>query len=134
MAETKKTYSSLISGEHIKNWWTTSAELEAKTGATGIFKWQSHKWIVKIKLEKIIENVYIQWRCIESNMQNTDAWVGTTMNFNLEPLGANTKLLFSHEGYRNSPCREICTDGWQFVLGTSLKKYLETGIGQPYSS
>ena len=121
-----------VSGYHIKNWWTVDAELIPQVGAVGKFQWKPYKWEVKIKLEELKKGEVVRWKCIASNMQDTDAWVGTEMIFIIKALSDHCELHFSHKGYLESPCKVVCTDGWKFVLGTSLKQYLETGIGKPY--
>src|SRR5262249_17775971 len=117
----------LISSEHIKKWWTTNASLRPVPGEIGTFQWSTYGWTVKIKLVQIENGRFVQWKCLESNMQGTDAWVGSEMNFYVEEIDQKTKLNFIQRDYKESPCKEVCTQGWKFVLGSSLKKYLETG-------
>jgi len=66
-------------------------------------------------------------------MQNTNAWEGSSMVFQLGSEESGTRLNFRHLNYKTSPCYETCYEGWNFVLGRSLKNYLETGKGLPYS-
>lgn len=64
-------------------------------------------------------------------MQNTNAWTGTTITFVLTPQAGGTHLDFAQNGYQASSCY-VCVQGWAFFVGTSLKQYIETGIGIPY--
>jgi len=65
-------------------------------------------------------------------MQNTNAWEGTPITFTLTSQGTGTRVDFSQTGYRESPCYEVCNQGWVFFVGTSLKQYIETGKGTRY--
>lgn len=133
-ATPQKLFDALSSGNEISKWWTTSASLKPKEGAIGTFQWKAHSWTVKVKIKRI-EPTYIEWICISSNMQNTNAWENTILSFNIEKTASGgSLLLFKQTRYKNSPCFDICNDGWTFVLGKSLKEYVETGAGHPYHS
>ncbi|GAE52842.1 hypothetical protein XPU_4374 [Xanthomonas arboricola pv. pruni str. MAFF 311562] len=53
------------------------------------------------------------------------------MRFDLRSTSQGTQVEFEHSGYRDSPCKEACARGWRFFLGSSLKRYVETGEGMP---
>jgi hypothetical protein len=74
----------------------------------------------------------VTWTCAKSDMQNTNAWEGTTITFTLPPVQHHTRLDVAHTGYRESPWYEVCGQGWEYCIGTSLKQYLETGKGMQY--
>lgn len=128
--EPKVVADALLTENHIKNWWTKNASVQS---GKGVFEWKGHGWKVALSIEESQRHRLVKWTCIASNMQNTDAWEGSTMTFELEPESTGSKLKFRHSEYKSSPCYDICHDGWRFVLGTSLKNYLETGSGLPYS-
>jgi hypothetical protein len=67
-------------------------------------------------------------------MQETNAWEGSRLLFSISPAENGSALEFKQTGYKQSPCHKVCTAGWHFVLGKSLKAYLETGKGMPYES
>lgn len=121
----------LLDGQHVQKWWTNQASIENGKGA---FHWKGHGWTVEVILEEPVDSNRIIWNCVKSNMQNTDAWVGSKIIFEILPEASGTRMKFTHSGYKNSPCYEVCNAGWKFVLGSSLKTYLETGIGMPYSA
>ncbi len=52
--------------------------------------------------------------------------------FTLTPETHCTRLDFAQRGYRESPCYDVCNQGWAYFLGTSFKQYIETGRGIPY--
>jgi hypothetical protein len=54
------------------------------------------------------------------------------MLFKLTPDESGTKVDFTQSDYKESPCFNVCNEGWKYFLGTSLKSYLETGKGMLY--
>ena len=121
---------SLTEGKHIQNWWTKDATV---TFGKGIFHWKEYDWTVELFLENSKDNRTVSWKCVKSNMQNTNAWEDSTILFELVPNEHGTRLNLKHFNYKNSPCYDICNEGWAFTIGKSLKSYLETGKGMPYA-
>lgn len=119
----------LLQEQAIRRWWTTEADVR---GSTGIMRWSGYGWEVELAMTFDPSVPAVVWRCRRSNMQNTSAWEGTTIRFALTRQGSGTRVEFSQTGYRESPCRDVCDQGWAFFVGTSLKRYLETGRGIPY--
>ena len=119
----------LMQEDAIRRWWTAEASVRDGIGVMG---WSGHGWEVELAMVHDPLAQEVVWRCLRSNMQNTSAWEGTTIRFVLRPVEGGTRLEFSQTGYRESPCRDVCHQGWAFFVGTSLKQYLETGRGVPY--
>jgi hypothetical protein len=118
----------LMKEEHIQRWWTKDARVE---NGKGVFGWDGYGWTVHLDMEQD-GSKRVQWKCTQSNMENTQAWEGTTITFDLGPGTGGTRLAFAQTDYKESPCHEACTQGWAFFIGTSLKQYVETGKGIPY--
>lgn len=125
-------YSAIASDKHIRNWWTSDCSIAPEKESVGVFHWRDHGWKVEMRIEDLQKDSLIKWQCVNSNMQNTDAWEGSTLTFEIEPSANGSTLKFSQTGYRSSPCYDVCNEGWNFVLGKSLKSYLEKGQGHPY--
>lgn len=119
----------LMREEHLQRWWTSEARVNGNAAVLG---WSGHGWVVELQMTRSPGGHIVAWACTRSNMQNTDAWEGTTITFSLVPQARGTRVDFSQTGYRESPCYDACSRGWEFFLGTSLKRYLETGTGMPY--
>lgn len=118
----------LIREDQIQQWWTTDASILSRHG---LFQWMDKGWTVELGIKSPNDHSVI-WTCTKSNMQNTNAWEGSTMAFELIKDENGTKMDFTHANYQDSPCYEACSDGWKYFLGTSLKSFLETGKGFPY--
>jgi len=119
----------LLHEEHLRRWWTREAEV---IGNEAVLRWSGHGFEVHLRIEHDTARNHVLWHCSRSNMQGTHAWEGTTIRFELHPERAGTRIAFTHSGYAESPCRDTCEQGWAFFIGTSLKRYLESGTGIPY--
>ena len=116
----------------VKKWWTDECE---SINGENIFHWRTHNWRVAMRPTKAVPIVSVEWLCTDSNMQDTDAWKGSTLSFQMAAnRDGTTTLDFVHNNYKNSPCLSECTAGWTFVLGKSLKGYLESGKGMPFEN
>lgn len=118
----------LLDPQQIQQWWTRETRIENGHLVAG---WSEYGWEVEFHVDHRNENLVV-WHCLKSNMQNTSAWEGTIITFQLTPQKTETRLDFCHTGYQDSPCYDVCTDGWSFFIGTRLKHYVETGRGTPY--
>jgi uncharacterized protein YndB with AHSA1/START domain len=121
--------SALMEAEQIQRWWTQDARIQ---GNKLVVSWSGYGWEVTLEPEYDMPGQKVAWKCVKSNMQNTDAWEGTVITFVLKPDDEGTRIEFSQSGYRESPCYDVCVQGWEFFVGTSLKQYVETGKGIPY--
>jgi len=114
---------------HLTRWWTREASVEGRRARAD---WSGHGWCVELDMLNDPERRRVVWHCIRSNLLGTHAWEGSTICFELTPIAQGTQLDFSHLDYPESPCLQLCTQGWSFFLWVSLKRYLENGQGMPY--
>lgn len=123
-------YEAIAQIEKVTRWWTDQGEMQGKDM---VFYWRPRNWCVVLKVLELVPGKCIKWLCLKSNMQDTDAWTGSTISFQIS-LGINggAILTFVHDNYKSSPCFSECTAGWAFVLGKSLKNLVETGSGEPF--
>lgn len=121
--------SALTQPTHLARWWTR--EVEGRDGHLRL-DWSGHGWVVELDVLHEPERRRVVWHCTRSNLLDSEAWKGSSMCFSLQPTASGTRIEFSHEDYPDSPCQPMCERGWAFFLGTSLKRYLETGQGMPY--
>ncbi|MCF6137498.1 SRPBCC family protein [Pseudalkalibacillus berkeleyi] len=69
-----------------------------------------------------------------SGFDNLEDWVGTTIQFHIEPLiEGECKLHFTHKGLTQAlECFDACNNGWIHYLN-SLKDYAVDQEGEPYT-
>lgn len=127
-------FNALENAQEIREWWTEDCSFDSRKAHLNLH-WKAHGWRVVMKIVTSQAPRLVEWVCESSNMQNTDAWEGTRLSFQIESHGeSKSKLFFQQLGYKDAPCYAECSEGWIFVLGNSLKRYLETGSGAPYTS
>lgn len=112
----------------LARWWTR--EVSLGNGRVRL-DWSRQGWRVELSIDEGADHRLVCWRCHDSNMLDSDAWKGTVMRFELHSTSQGTQVGFVQSGYRESPCKEACARGWRFFLGSSLKRYVETGEGMP---
>jgi hypothetical protein len=124
-----KILKALTEEAHLRKWWTQEASV---VSGKGIFPFKGHGWT--LELEITAKNNLVTWKCLQSNMQNTNAWEGTTISFKLLPDGSGTGIEFLHSDYKDKKSFETVSQNWKEFIGTSLRSYVETGEGHPYKS
>jgi hypothetical protein len=61
-------------------------------------------------------------------------WNGTTVQFDIEQTQEGTRITFTHDGLKpDVECYDVCSNAWGMFVNGSLKAFIETGVGQPYS-
>jgi hypothetical protein len=61
-------------------------------------------------------------------------WTGTTVRFDIDETAEGTRITFTHEGLEpEDECYEVCSNAWGMFVNGSLKSFIETGEGQPYT-
>jgi uncharacterized protein YndB with AHSA1/START domain len=128
-APTKKVQEALTQQHHLALWWTPQCEANDKKIS---FHFEPYGDYVNVK---VIEQspTKVEWMCTNSKMLGTPDWINTTITFNIKKAPEGTTLHFSHKGWKEkTTCFKRCTDGWDHFL-KSLKAYLETGKGAPFT-
>ncbi|HEU0030416.1 MAG TPA: SRPBCC domain-containing protein [Kofleriaceae bacterium] len=112
----------------IEGWWTTDTDV-CDREATFRFGKQGDLVEVRFAIEdKTASRVALT--CI-AETNNAD-WLGTELVFALSPIAGGTRVALVHAGYpAKNEVYANCVEGWAFFLD-SLKRYLETGRGEPH--
>lgn len=123
--------------KEVSQWWTTHADDASSVDTEATFRFG--ETYNTMRVNQLVPNQTVVWECIVQNHVNddlsvNDEWVGTTLHWNIEQTNDGCKLSFIHEGLvPELECYEICDAGWTHFILTSLKKYVETGTGEPFS-
>lgn len=136
-ASPERVFDALTEQKHVSNWWTPDCALESKIGGLAKFEFRNAKGqragYSLMRIDKF-DPAEVVWKCIEQDYQGISDWVGTTIRFRLTADGRRgTNVDFDHLGWKSTEgSYRRCTEGWNHVLQTSLKNYLENGRGEPY--
>lgn len=120
---------------NVRGWW--SEDVEGKTAALGDVWYYQAKDLHRCTL-KVIESVpgkHVAWRVLDNHFSfiaDKTEWVGTTIDFDIEPVGAGARLTFTHIGLLpDHECYDVCHDAWGTYIRGSLKNLITSGAGQP---
>ncbi len=134
-ASPQQLYRALTTIPGLKSWWTGDTILnngDIRFGfREGIF--QTMRVLDAVPDKKVLWECIAQYFPVEGTTQ-TDEWVGTRIAFDIQaaPDDSST-LVFTHIGLTpRDVCYDQCNVGWNHFLG-SLKRYLEQGMGTPFS-
>lgn len=120
---------------NFRGWW--SEEIDGDTDKLNEIFFYHYKDIhlCKLQLTEAIPGERLVYRVLENEFNFVDdktEWVGTYLVFGIMTDGTHTKVSFTHDGLTASDqCYQVCHDAWSEYIGTSLKKFIETGRGNP---
>lgn len=120
-------YKALTTRDGLAGWWTPETEAKPEVGSIARFTFGSD-YFKEMKVEELRPYSNVKWRCLKGY----ESWIGTIINFVLEPHRQGCWLLLGHEGWREyTPGFAECSYDWAMFL-RSLKILCETGTGLPY--
>lgn len=121
--------------KNFRGWW--SEEIDGSTDILNETFFYHYKDIhlCKIKLIEVVPGKRLVYRVVDNEfnfVNDKTEWIGTNLTFDISAEGANTKVIFTHEGLVPSyECYEVCNDAWTGYIGKSLKHYIEKEKGNP---
>jgi len=124
----EEVYKALTEQDGLSAWWTkTNTRGDIGSKATFFFGPNGEHQVV-MEIIELIKNELVSWKCVEGPWVNTGAF-----KFLIQPDERGTVLQFSHSGWPEADEFYMhCNSKWGFFFTVSLKKYLETGTGQPH--
>ena len=121
----------------IDKWWTELSNQALYEGDRLVVRFEkTTSWVMTVS--EAFPDRSLVWKVVEANhdledLTQKDEWKETTIRWKIEKSETGTKVTLTHQGLIPAlECYKICQAGWDYFLG-SLKKYLETGKGYPYS-
>jgi len=139
-ASPRAIYQALTEG--FEQWWTSADGNGFKqTGDRIKFTFPplvSH-WTLEAKVLEANERVELE--CVEAYHDFNDhedtpkqEWLGTNLIWTIISYDDHTDLQFTHDGLTpDLHCFDVCEAGWDMFFVSSLKAYLDTGIGTPFN-
>ncbi|MES0811116.1 hypothetical protein ABLO27_16640 [Roseibium sp. SCPC15] len=122
----------------IRDWWSEDLTIGGNQFTVGFGETKkTFKMIVQAASENGFE---IVWICTSANLLHPDVttpdeWVGTRIVWQIHPNNSGADITLTHEGLNSDlECHNICVGGWDHFFLSSLKDYIVSGKGQPFSS
>ena len=121
-------FSALIDIEALTGWWTPAG---GGAGAGETLRFLMGDQEVVMRVEEADRPSRVRWSVLVC--EAAPDWVGTSITFDLGPVGTGTgtELRFHHHGLNPGlECFEMCQAGWTRHLA-SLVDYVDRGAGRP---
>src|SRR5258705_3187279 len=128
-APVEKVWKAITDNEEMKQWYFDLSEFKPVVGFEFQFTGEGHKgekYLHLCKITDVVANKKLtySWRY--------DGYEGNSfVTFELFEEGSNTRLKLTHEGLETFPmnnpdfAKESFAEGWTFIVGKSLKEFVE---------
>lgn len=119
---------------NVRAWWSGfySEEITGETEKLNdefTFRAAEGAHHTKQKLVEVIPDKRIVWLVTHSNLnflEHPEEWLGTRVIFEINKIGKNTQLTFTHEGLTPEvECYRACAPGWTQYLENKLAPMIE---------
>ena len=121
----------------VTEWWTENTEGKS-TAVDDVFTvtfGDIHRTTHRIAEAKPGQRaVWHVTKCYLNFVKDTAEWEGTDIVFEIAPTKAGTRMTMTHVGLAGLECIDDCSKGWDYYIGSSLRKLISTGKGQPDAS
>lgn len=109
-----------------RSWW--DGELDGATdqvGAEFTYRYREQHFSRQRVIE-LTPNERVAWQVVEGGpafASERSEWSGTTIVFELSPVGDGTEVRFTHLGLVSQlECFDACTSAWAYYVGDSLRQ------------
>lgn len=117
--------------QQLNDWWGKTDSSGLKVGDEFTTRFDKAFW--KFRVTEYITNKKVTWSCIGGEPEFNAEWIGTTIYWEIDNSGKQTNVSFKHIGLTPElPCYNICAPTWDMFISKSLKRFLETGTGEPH--
>jgi len=118
--------------QEVDKWWGSVDTPVNAVGDTFTITFGNAYWTFKIM--DFEPNSLLVWECIDGQPELNHEWIGHKLTWIIEEMEGSIYIGFDQEGLNAVlPCFDVCSAAWDRFILISLKKYLETGVGNPGS-
>lgn len=90
---------------------------------------------VDFEVIEVVSGKRVAWKVTDCDLpwlKDRKEWNDTEVVFEVSAHDGNTRIAMTHVGLRPKvECYTMCEEGWNFYIGQSLLKFLNTGHGLP---
>ena len=124
-------------------WWTAAQAPLARIGDVATFSFPPATSSWTFRPNRLEPDRLVEHECVAADHSHEGLpesirteWLGTLLRFQIEPLvDGGSRVTFTHQGQTPKlECFDVCEAGWDFFFAQSLKKYLDTGKGEPHQA
>ena len=119
-------YKALATIKGLAGWWTRDTTGDNRVGGVVMFRFGGGGFDMEVVA--LDPGKHVRWLVVDGPQE----WIGTWIDFELRPDGADTVVLFRHQDWKEPvEFMHHCSTKWAMFL-MSLKSLMETGEGQPW--
>jgi len=124
-------YRALTTLDGLAGWWTTASDDGAATGELTFTFGKPEPLRMRVD---VAHPDLAQWTCL--GYRPVPDWTDTVLRFELaESADGGCRLVFRQLGLTPQlECYDLCSNSWNHFIATSLRNYLERGVGDPRGS
>ncbi|MHC4459406.1 MAG: SRPBCC family protein [Planctomycetota bacterium] len=121
-ASSEIVFEALTTSEGLKGWWSADSEAEPKVGSLAVFGFFNRTTVLRMRIDELAPPKRVKWTC----EGDVDEWVGTELQFDLEPQEeGGTIINFRHGGWQTTEgIFAECNTTWGHLM-FRLKAYAE---------
>ena len=125
-------YAALTTTDGLAAWWTEDTKADGDAGEVGgIIRFRFAGAPEPGGFDMLVRDVQPGARVLWEVVEGPEEWIGTQVSFDLSQEDDFTIVMFAHTGWREAvPFMNHCSTKWATFL-MSLKRYVETGVGEP---
>jgi uncharacterized protein YndB with AHSA1/START domain len=131
-ADPAQVFRAVSTEEGYKAWWCRNCTADMRPGGEAHFRFRDGEFTVVCRVDRLEPERSVRMKCIRA--QGAEPWVGTTLEFDLEPIpGGGSDVRFRHAGWAEvteSDYLAHCTNVWAHFM-KSLQEHVEKGAGTP---
>lgn len=120
---------------NVSGWWTENLEGRSQKLDDEFTVSFGDVHVSTQKLVELIPGKKIAWLVTNSRLNfiaDKTEWTGTKIIFEISEKGKETEIRFTHLGLIPAiECFEACSNAWGDYITNSLRKFVNTGEGQP---
>ncbi len=128
--------------QDIEKWWTKPDRPLKNVGDRAKFTFPPSKSFWTFEATDIQQNLLVEMRCVDAMHihegqpeEIEKEWLDTVVVWKIFSQGDETTVSCEHIGLvPELRCYNVCETGWDMFFVSSLKAYLDTGVGHPHSA
>lgn len=120
----------------VRGWWTSDIDGDTdRLGAEFDYRYETaHR--SRFRITELVPGRRIRWQVLDNRFTSRPdnaEWDGTAVSFTITPTDEGTRVVFTHHGLLpECECYQDCSAGWTLFVGGSLRRLIETGVGEPH--
>ncbi|MCB1153866.1 SRPBCC domain-containing protein [bacterium] len=139
-APRERVFEALTTHRGLKRWFTDHCEVNPGIGGESRFHFDGGYYVLRLDAQDA--PVGVRWMCVDQTApapgggNGVDDWIGTALDFALVSFSEKqTEIRFTHENLNSrTPNFNAYAARWVRLLGTSLRRYVESGQGDPHQN